>query len=245
MDPRGKAVLITGGARIGQAVAVALAERGADVAMTYRASKRSAEETVNRVRELGRRGIAVRADLTKERALRNAVNKAAKFFGRLDVLVNMASIYEKTPFKKLNSTVWRENMAANLDCAYLLSLHCAPIMKRRGGGRIIHFSDWVSASGRPRYKDYIPYYVSKTGIIGLAEGLALELAPEILVNAIAPGPILAPPGLSSGEDRAVRRATPLGCWGGPEEIAKAVLFLIDTDFITGETIRVDGGRHLL
>jgi NAD(P)-dependent dehydrogenase (short-subunit alcohol dehydrogenase family) len=244
MDPRGKAVLITGGARIGQAVAVALAERGANVAMTYRASKKSAEETVKRVRESGRRGIAVRADLKNERELRNAVDKAAQFFGRLDVLVNMASIYEKAPFKKLNSTVWRENMAANLECAYLLSLHCAPIMKRRGGGRMIHFSDWVSASGRPRYKDYIPYYVSKTGIIGLAEVLALELAPEILVNAIAPGPILAPQDLSSSEDRAVRRATPLGRWGGPEEIAKTVLFLIETDFITGECIRVDGGRHL-
>lgn len=244
MDPRGKAVLITGGARIGHAVAVALAERGADIAMTYRASKKRAEETVKRVRKSGGRGIAVRADLTNEKELRHAVDHAARFFGRLDVLVNMASIYEKSPFKKLDSRVWRKNMAANLECAYLLSLRCAPIMKRRGGGRIIHFSDWVSASGRPRYKEYLPYYVSKTGIIALVEGLALELAPEILVNAIAPGPILAPPDLSASENRAVRRATPLGRWGGPEEIGKAVLFLIETDFVTGECIRVDGGRHL-
>ena len=244
MDPKGKAVLITGGARIGRAVAVALAERGADVAMTYRKSKKSAEEAVTRARDLGVRGLAVRADLTSEADLGSAIKKVSRAFGGLDILVNMASIYEKTAFKNLGSRVWDKNMAVNLKCAYLLSLKCAPIMKRRGGGRIIHFSDWVAASGRPRYKDYIPYYVSKVGVIGLTASLALELAPEILVNAIAPGPILAPPDLSSKEKREVQRVTPLGRWGGPEEIAKAVLFLIETDFVTGECIRVDGGRHL-
>ncbi|MBI3610139.1 MAG: SDR family oxidoreductase [Nitrospirae bacterium] len=244
MDLKGKAVLITGGARIGRAVAAALARRGADVAMTYRASKKSAEEAVTCARDLGVRGLAMRTDLTNESELRNAVDKVAKFFGRLDVLINMASIYEKAALKALDSSVWKKNMAANLECAYLLSLRCAPIMKRRGGGRIIHFSDWVSASGRPRYKDYLPYYVAKAGVIGLTEALALELAPDILVNAIAPGPILAPPGLTAKENREVKRVTPLGRWGGPEEIAKAVLFLIETDFITGECIRVDGGRHL-
>ncbi len=244
MDPRGKAVLITGGARIGRAVAVALAKRGADVAMTYRTSRKSAEEAVMHARELGVRGLAVRADLTREADLGSAIKKVSRAFGGLDILVNMASIYEKTSVKNLNAKIWRRNMEANLECAYLLSLKCAPIMKRRGGGRIIHFSDWVAASGRPRYKDYVPYYVSKAGVIALTEALALELAPEILVNTIAPGPILPPPGLSAAENRAVRRATPLGRWGGPDEIAKAVLFLIETDFVTGECIRVDGGRHL-
>ncbi len=244
MDPKGKAVLITGGARIGRAVAVALARRGTDVAMTYRKSKKSAEEAVTQARDLGVRGLAVRADLTSEADLGQAIKKVNSAFGGLDILVNMVSIYEKTALKHLDSKVWRKNMEANLECAYLLSLKCAPLMKRRGGGRIIHFSDWVAASGRPRYKDYIPYYVSKTAVIGLTEALALELAPEILVNAIAPGPILSPPNLSVEEDREIKRATPLGRWGGPEEIAKAVLFLIETDFITGECIRVDGGRHL-
>ena len=244
MDPRGKAVLITGGARIGRAVAVALARRGADVAMTYRASRKSAEEAVTRVRDLGGRGLAVRADLSRETDIDNAVKKVSKAFGGLDILVNMTSIYEKTALRNLNSKIWRKNMEASLESAYLLSLKCAPLMKRRGGGRIVHFSDWVSASGRPRYKNYIPYYVAKAGLIGLTEALALELAPEILVNAIAPGPIVPPPDLSARENRDVKNATPLGRWGGPEEIAKAVLFLIETDFITGECIRVDGGRHL-
>jgi NAD(P)-dependent dehydrogenase (short-subunit alcohol dehydrogenase family) len=243
VDPKGKRVLITGGARIGRVVALALARRGADVAMTYRASKQSAEEMVARVTDLGVRGLAVRADLTKEADLGNAVKKVNGVFGGLDILINMASIYEKTALKNLDSKAWRRNMGTNLECAYLLSLKCAPLMKRHGG-RIIHFSDWVAASGRPRYKDYIPYYVSKAGVIGLTQALALEFAPEILVNAIAPGPILAPPDLSASENRAVRRSTPLERWGGPEEIAKAVLFLIETDFVTGECIRVDGGRHL-
>jgi NAD(P)-dependent dehydrogenase (short-subunit alcohol dehydrogenase family) len=244
MNLNGKAALITGGARIGQTIAVALARRGVDVAMTYRSSKASAEETVKKTQALGGRGLAVRADLTKAADIVAAVKKVASSFGRLDILVNLASIYEKTALTSLDAKVWAKNMAANLESAYLLSLQCATPMKRRGQGRIVHFSDWVAASGRPRYKAYLPYYVSKAGVIGLTQALALELAPEILVNAIAPGPILPPPDLSARENRAVKRATPLGRWGGPEEVAKTVLFLIETDFVTGECIRVDGGRHL-
>ena len=108
----------------------------------------------------------------------------------------------------------------------------------------VNVSDWLPVSGRPLYPGYTPYYASKAAVAALTESLALELAPDVLVNAVAPGPILAPPGLTPEEDAAVLRATPLGRWGGAEEIAKAVLFLIETDFITGESIRVDGGRHL-
>ena len=118
-------------------------------------------------------------------------------------------------------------------------------MRKRGGGRIINFSDWVAKSGRPRYRGFLPYYVAKAGIIGLTEGLALELAADnVLVNAVAPGPVVAPPEFTDEEFTAVEQATPLGRWGGEGEIAKAVLALLDSDFITGETIRVDGGRHL-
>ncbi len=118
-------------------------------------------------------------------------------------------------------------------------------MRRQGGGRIVNCADWVAASGRPRYPGYLSYYVAKAGVIALSEALALELAhDQILVNTVAPGPILAPPGTSAATYDAVVEATPLGRWGGEEEIAKAVLFLIDSDFVTGETIRVDGGRHV-
>ena len=128
--------------------------------------------------------------------------------------------------------------------ALLVALGPAPAMRRAGGGRIVNVSDWLPVSGRPSYTGYTPYYASKAAVKALTESLALELAPDVLVNAVAPGPILAPPGLTPEEDAAVLRATPLGRWGGAEEIAKAVLFLIETDFITGESIRVDGGRHL-
>ena len=118
-------------------------------------------------------------------------------------------------------------------------------MRQQGGGRIINFSDWVAKSGRPRYPGYLPYYVAKAGVVALTEALALELAPDnILVNAVAPGPILPPPTLSDDEMRAVEESTPLGRWGGEIEIAKVVLALLESDYITGETVRVDGGRHL-
>ena len=120
-----------------------------------------------------------------------------------------------------------------------------PHMRRVRGGRIVNFADWVAASGRPRYEGYLPYYVAKAGVIALTEALALELAPDqILVNAIAPGPILAPEGTTDEELRKIERVTPVGRWGGEIEIAKIVLALVDSDFVTGETIRVDGGRHL-
>jgi NAD(P)-dependent dehydrogenase (short-subunit alcohol dehydrogenase family) len=118
-------------------------------------------------------------------------------------------------------------------------------MRRAGAGRIVNFADWIAASGRPRYTGYLPYYVAKRAVIGLTEALALELAADaILVNAIAPGPILAPEATTAEESAAVEAATPLGRWGGEQEIVKAVAFLIDSDFVTGETIRVDGGRHV-
>jgi NAD(P)-dependent dehydrogenase (short-subunit alcohol dehydrogenase family) len=117
-------------------------------------------------------------------------------------------------------------------------------MKQTDGARIINFADWLPSSGRPRYRGFVPYYASKAAVVALTESLALELAPEILVNAIAPGPILEPPGLTPEERMEVIDATPLRRWGGAAEIAKAVLFLVDSDFVTGECIRVDGGRHL-
>jgi NAD(P)-dependent dehydrogenase (short-subunit alcohol dehydrogenase family) len=127
---------------------------------------------------------------------------------------------------------------------FLFSTLAARIMKGVGAGRILYFSDWLPVSERPRYKNYVPYYTSKAAVAALTESLALELAPEILVNAIAPGPILAPPDITPEETARVIEATPLRRWGGAEEIARAALFLIETEFVTGECIRVDGGRHL-
>ena len=173
------------------------------------------------------------------------MSHAVAEFGRIDILVNMASTYRRIPFDELTEAVWDQNLDSNLKSAYLCALAVVPHMRAVGGGRIINFSDWLAQSGRPRYFGFTPYYVAKAGTIALTESLALELAKDgILVNAIAPGPIIAPSGSSEAEIEEVARATPIGRWGGSLEIAKVVVDFIESDFITGETIRVDGGRHL-
>ncbi len=246
MELNGRVALITGGKRIGGAVAMALAEGGADVACVYRTSAQQADATARRVRALGRRGLSVAADLARPQDCERAVAEVVSALGRLDILVNMASHYAKQPFDTLTVDDWNHQLDIDLRSAWLCAQAAVPHMRRASGGRIINFSDWVARSGRPRYRGYLPYYVAKAGVIALTEALALELAADgILVNAIAPGPILPPEDITDQERRAVEQATPLGRWGGEEEIAKAVLALVASDFTTGETIRVDGGRHLL
>src|SRR5262249_41986850 len=190
----------------------------------------------------GVREITIRADVTDEDQIAAAVKETHRTLARIDFLLNMASIYLGTPDP--NEADWANAMDANARSVFLFSTAAAPIMKRSGAARIINFADWLPVSGRPHYRGFVPYYTSKAAVVALAESLALELAPEILVNAIAPGPILEPPGLTSEESMEVIKDTPLQRWGGAAEIAKAVLFLVDSDFITGECIRVDGGRHL-
>ena len=240
-----RVALITGGKRIGLVVARELAERGVDVALTYARSKAEAEEGAQTVRALGRRAITIQTDLSQPAACDAAVARTVGELGRLDILINMASVYVQRPFDELTIDDWDAVMHVDVRAAFLCAHASAPHMRAQGGGRIINFGDWIAKSGRPRYTGYLPYYVAKSGAIALAEALALELAPDnILVNAIAPGPIVAPPGTTDAQSDAVERATPLGRWGGEQEIAKAVLALLESDFITGETIRVDGGRHL-
>ena len=240
-----RVVLLTGARRVGAVVAEAVAGRGADVAITYNRSRDDAEATAKTVRAAGRRALVVQADVSREDACDALIREVEREFGRLDVLLNMASLYESVPFNDLTPKDFDRQLGVDLRGSFLASRAAVPLMRRHGGGRIINFADWVAASGRPRYKGYVAYYVAKAGVKALTEALALELAADqILVNAIAPGPILAPPGTSAEEHAAVEKATPLGKWGGPVEIAKAVLALIDSDFITGETIRVDGGRHI-
>ena len=240
-----RVALITGGKRIGAVVATTLARTGVDIALVYNRSRDEADETAAAVRALGRRAFAVLADVTSEPACNNAVAATIRELGRVDILINMASLYVAKRFTELSAADWDRQLAVDLRASFLFSHAVAPDMKKNGGGRIINFADWVVASGRPRYPGFLPYYVAKAGVKALTEALALELAPEqILVNAIAPGPILAPPDMSAKESESVVQNTPLGRWGGEAEIAKAVMFLVQTEFVTGETIRVDGGRHV-
>jgi NAD(P)-dependent dehydrogenase (short-subunit alcohol dehydrogenase family) len=245
MELTGKVALITGGKRIGSVVAAALAKAGADVALVYNRSRAEADETAASVRAFGRRAITVQGDVTNAQDCRRLVGTTVDELGRLDILINMASLYVAKPFEDLSEADWDRQLAVDLRASFLCSHAASAAMKTVGGGRIINFADWVVASGRPRYPGYLPYYVAKAGVKALTEGLALELAADqILVNAIAPGPILAPSDMSAEESESVVKSTPLGRWGGEAEIAKAVLFLVGSDFVTGETIRVDGGRHI-
>lgn len=245
MELNGKVVLITGGKRIGAVVATTLAKAGADVALVYNRSRAEADDTATAVRELGRKAVTVQADVSSEQDCAQAVDATVAQLGRLDILINMASLYGSKPFDQLSAADWDRQMSVDLRATFLCSRAAAIVMKRVGGGRIINFADWVVASGRPRYPGFLPYYVAKAGVKALTEALALELAADqILVNAVAPGPILAPPGMSEKESASVVQNTPLGRWGGETEIAKAVMFLVQSDFVTGETIRVDGGRHV-
>jgi 3-oxoacyl-[acyl-carrier protein] reductase len=245
MELNNRVVIITGGKRIGRVVAQRLADRGADLVLSYRGSKAEADETVKDVETRGRRAIAVAADVSRAADCSALIAAADSAFGRVDALVNMASVYGSKPFDQLTEADFDRDLAVNLKSAFLCAKAAIPVMRRSGGGRIVNFADWLARSGRPAYLGFTSYYVAKAGIIALTEALALELArDQILVNAIAPGPILAPPDMDSEEAAAVAKATPVGRWGGEGEIATAVIALIETNFITGETLRVDGGRHL-
>ena len=246
MDLTGKAALLTGGRRMGVALAARLASAGVDVAFAYRRSREAADQAAEVVRQKGRKGIALEADLSAPSAAATLVNQSAAALGRLDIVVHLASTYRHTPFDELGDDDWSEALDIDLTAAFRLTRAAVPHLRAAGGGRIVTISDWTAASGRPRYAGYLPYYVAKRGVIALTEALALELARDkILVNAVAPGPVLPPPELDAEAVATVESATPLGRWGGADALATAVLDLIRSDFITGETVRVDGGRHVL
>src|SRR5205823_7618704 len=172
-------------------------------------------------RAAGRRSTILQADLSQPDACEAIVAATVHELGRIDILINMASVYVQRPFDQLRSVDWDAVIDVDLRAAFLCARAAALHMRRQGGGRIINFSDWIARSGRPRYLGYVPYYVAKSGVIALTEALAVELAADnILVNAVAPGPIVAPPGTTDEELKTVAEATPLGRWGGEMEIAR-------------------------
>jgi NAD(P)-dependent dehydrogenase (short-subunit alcohol dehydrogenase family) len=243
MRLQGRVALVTGGAkRVGRVIAETLAQRQAHVVITYQTSAAEADEAVQQLTRHGVQAEAFRADQSKAADVRRLMERIQKRFGRLDVLVNNASIFERTPLDALDEAQWDRHLDVNLKGPFLCALHGGRMMRAGQGGVIVNIADW--AGERP-YADYLPYCVSKAGVIGLTKALAKELAPKIRVVAIAPGPVLPPPDMTSAErQRAVRRV-PLQRWGTPQDVANAVLFAIEgSDFITGSMIYVDGGRSV-
>ena len=241
MKLQDRVVLVTGGARrIGRTIALTLAKRHAHLVLSYRTSGREAAAAITELQRYGGRAVAIRADLSKAADVKRLIDRIRKHFGRLDVLINSAANFERTPFDRLTEHDWDQALDTNLKGPFLCALYASRLMRRHGGGKIINLADW---SGVRPYRDYLPYCVSKAGVIGLTKALAKELAPRIHVNAIAPGPMLPPPDMSAAARARVARRVPLRRWGSPQDIANTVLFLIEgTDFMTGSVVFVDGGQ---
>jgi NAD(P)-dependent dehydrogenase (short-subunit alcohol dehydrogenase family) len=239
-EPRleGKIAVVTGGGTgLGRALVLALAQRGADVAFSYRASSGGAEEAAAAVRTAGRRVFSARADATKPGEISRFVEEAASKMGGLDLLVNNVGVFRKVPLAELTEEVLDEAFAVNVKAAVLASRSAAPHMRRRGGGSIVNVA---SLGGQRPWPSYLAYCSTKAALIMATQCLALALAPDIRVNAVAPG-ILEPPG--AGES--VREKIPLRRFGSLAETVETVVFLAaGGGYVTGEVIRVDGGRAL-
>ena len=237
----GKVALVTGAAkRIGRSVALRLASEGADVIVNYRGSKAKAEEVVAQISATGRRAMGIRADVAKRTDVLALFATIEKEFGRLDILVNNAGMFFPAKFEELTEEQWDTILDANLKSQFLCSQTAAPMLRRSGQGRIVNFA---SLGGLLAWPAYTHYCVSKAGVIMLTRCLARALAPEITVNAVAPGTISFPGDAPEIAENFIRRA-PMGRTGGPEDIDDAVMFLVQAPFITGQVIVVDGGRTL-
>lgn len=247
MNIEGNTIILTGARRIGQTVAEELAKKGANLAITYRSSKEESEAMCAACLQLGVRAKPFQADLSNEEEIRIIVKNIKKEFGRIDALVHMAAIYEKTPWDTLDEEAWNKNQNIIARSSYLLGKSVGDILLKNSAdekgekGVMIFITDW--STFRP-YKDYLPYYAAKSSVWGLIPAFANELAPHVRVNGIAPGPMIRPSDLSDKENEEVMSRTPLGRWGEAMPIAKGVNFLFECDFITGQIIVVDGGRSI-
>ncbi|MEK9145131.1 MAG: SDR family oxidoreductase, partial [Elusimicrobiota bacterium] len=230
---------MTGAARrVGRSIALALAAEGADLALHY---NRSRTEALSLAREIERRHATrarvFKAELARPREVEGLAERVLRAMGPVRVLVNNASLYEPSPLGRVSWRDFNDNIAVNLRAPFFLAQAFAPAMRAAGGGSIINIADWAAL--RP-YAGYIPYCVSKAGLLCLNTALAKALAPRIRVNALLPGPVLLPEGFSKARREAVREAVPLKRLGTPAEVARAVVFLVRSDFITGAALPVDG-----
>jgi pteridine reductase len=246
-DLAGKVVLITGGRRVGAELAVMLAGHSSRIAMTYHTSRATIERTIADVEARGAQGLAVAADLSQPDHADDAVRQVVARFGRIDALVNMASVYRRTPLASLSPRDYDDMIAGNLTAPYFAALACSKQMLTQPAedgikGKIVIIGDW--ATERP-YKDYLPYLVAKGGLTTLTLALARELAPHIPVAMIQPAMIDPPADFSEDDKQAVLARTPLRRFGTAGDVNRLILYLLEgTNFVTGACYRVDGGRFL-
>ena len=239
----GKIALVTGASvRLGRALALGLARNGCDLILHCHHSRRQAKELQAEINALGRRAVVLSADLSKSGQTLRLARDAEKVFGRVDIIVNNAALFWPTPLEKLTVQELDIFLQVNLKSPYILSGEIGRRMKRRGWGVIINLA-CVSAF-RP-WKTHLPYSISKAGLSALTTGLAKVLAPEVRVNAIAPGPVLPPAGMSPAHFKALKHTLPLRKTGTPTDVAEAALYLCQAPFVTGQILCVDGGRSIL
>ncbi|HZO83167.1 MAG TPA: SDR family oxidoreductase [Candidatus Binataceae bacterium] len=243
MELKDKVALVTGAARrVGRTIALRLAGRGAKLAVHYNRSRAEADQVVAEIERAGGHARAFGANLERVAEIDRMTAEVMAAFGRIDVLVNCASIFYRRPLEELTERDWDLNLDVNLKAPFFLAKAAGLAMRRQGAGKIVNIGDWAGI--RP-YNNYLPYTVSKSGLIGLTRALAKALAPEVQVNCVALGPVMPPEDYSAEENARLAAATLTKRLGSPEDVANAVLFLCEgTDFATGSTLLLDGGRLL-
>jgi len=241
MNPTGKTALITGGAiRVGKAITLALAQAGANVVINYNSSSQAAEETAEEARDLGVLALPVQADIADNKQVETMVRLADEQLGSVDILVNSASLYWETPFPTDNHDDWHRVTGIGIDGPYYCANAVAPGMVNRGEGVIINITDLAAFEPWP---NFIAHGVSKAAIMALTRQFALELAPAVRVNAVAPGPVLPPPDYSPERIARTADKTLLNRWGSPEDVAEAVLYFVRANYVTGDILFIDGGER--
>lgn len=237
----GKWAVVTGGhVRVGRAISLELAQARMNLIVTYHTSPDAAEKAVAEFVSLGVQAHALSVDLSDAANVVRVGDEMLALTGSaLGMLVNSASVYKETPLGGISSETWDSILATNLRAPFLLSQKLGLAMKAAGGGHIVNIGDWAGL--RP-YRGYLPYVVSKAGLIHMTRALALELAPEVQVNCVCPGPVLLPKDFDSAATAEARQQTPLQRLGNPDEIARAVRFFAESEFATGAILTVDGGR---
>ncbi len=237
MEIAGRIALVTGaGKRVGRALALGLARAGARVAVHFHASTAGALETVAAIRDAGGNARAFSADLADPHAAGTLVDSVADTLGGLDILVNSSGIMQRVALADVTPANWDTTFAVNLRSQFFTSQAAARRMVN--GGVIVNMADLAAFEA---WTEFIPHCVSKAGVVALTQALAHALGPRIRVNAIAPGAVLLPDGFDGTR---LVSTTPLKRLGSPDDVVQALLYLVAADYVTGETIIVDGGRHV-